>query len=182
MGATGHKGRRVLKGPLRRGGWRWWVGEAAHRSGGPSKRRTWSVRSPMQPISSRGELNAAGAGGGFSMDMKYLEDKPNKSKADLCAKVMKRRRQDVQDQISELSSKLVGTASEDNTDDANRQQRVVDREGRRREQRRATTVRHYDGMSSTGEVGPLDQGAGQGQGMWRTGWGRFCQMWAESGR
>jgi len=70
----------------------------------------------------------------------YLEDKLNKSRQTTLDKLMKRRREDVNDQVIELSSKRstaqveMGSAG---AEEANRQRRAAEREGRRRRRQQA---------------------------------------------
>ena len=70
-------------------------------------------------------------------NIKYLEEKFYKSKSAMTAKLMERRREDVRDQMMDLSSKT-GTAAIVQVDPATqaevakRQRRAAEREGRRR--------------------------------------------------
>ena len=70
-------------------------------------------------------------------NIKYLEEKFYKSKSAMTAKLMERRREDVRDQMMDLSSKA-GTAAIVQVDPATqaevakRQRRAAEREGRRR--------------------------------------------------
>lgn len=99
-------------------------------------------------------------------NIKYLEDKLNKSKSHVCQKLMERRRQDIRDQMMALSSKPAasGRAHDGNgieVELAARQRRAAEREGRRRrrQQQRQTgkDSAHCDGMSSDDELESLDQ-------------------------
>ncbi len=74
------------------------------------------------------------------MNITYLEDKLNKSKAQITEKLMERRREDVRDQIIELSSKppdAGGAAADAGVAEAARQRRSAEREGRRRRRQQA---------------------------------------------
>jgi len=102
------------------------------------------------------------------LSIKYLEDKFYKSKSDIARKLMERRREDVRDQMKELSSNskppLLMNSEETVAEEA-RQRRAAEREGRRRrrlQQRKSnqtfiTGKKHADGMSSDEEMSSLDQ-------------------------
>ncbi len=81
----------------------------------------------------------------------YLEDKLNKSKSQITEKLMERRREDVRDQMIELSSKQAtgavaaqgGVAVVDGgAAEAARQRRSAEREGRRRRRQQARASGH----------------------------------------
>merc|ERR550532_1397916 len=102
------------------------------------------------------------------MTIKYLEDKFYKSKSDMTKKLMERRRQDVRDQMKELSSNskpVLLMNPEETVEEEARQRRAAEREGRRRrrlQHRKATQaslsgMKHADGMSSDEEMSSLDQ-------------------------
>ena len=81
-------------------------------------------------------------------------------------KLMDRRREDVRDQMKELSQQQqqLQPQSADAAEDAARQRRSAERDGRRRRrlQHRAASqksikIQHFDGMSSDDEISSLDQ-------------------------
>ncbi len=90
----------------------------------------------------------------------------NKSKESITQRIMERRREDVRDQMIELSS-VKNTAPLSATDaavsDVAHQRRSAEREGRRRRRQQAREqhlkVKHDDGMSSDDELSTLDQAA-----------------------
>ena len=67
-------------------------------------------------------------------NIKYLEEKFYKSKSAITAKLMERRREDVRDQMMDLSSKGSAIVQDPATqaEVASRQRRAAEREGRRR--------------------------------------------------
>ena len=108
------------------------------------------------------------------VNIKYLEDKLNKSKSVLCTKLMDRRREDVRDQMIELSAKPVpqmstangsgAAAAASEVELAARQRRTAEREGRRRRRlqqrmasQQALKVKHNEGISSVDELETSDQ-------------------------
>lgn len=111
------------------------------------------------------------------MSITYLEDKLNKSRSNICSTLMERRRQDVRDQMIELSAKPSNVAApqaqlseaqqkQEALAESQRQRRAAEREGRRRrraQQRQAAqsqaTIDHHEGMSSDDELSTLDQAA-----------------------
>lgn len=99
------------------------------------------------------------------VNIKYLEDKLMKAKSDMTKKLMERRREDVRDQMVELTPNNVANPGGMVTaEEAARQRRSAERDGRRRrrQQFRAAShnlmkVQHFDGMSSDDEISSLDQ-------------------------
>ena len=97
--------------------------------------------------------------------IKYLEEKYYKSKADVCVKIMERRREDVRDQMKELSASskpALQMTQEEIVAEECRQRRAAEREGRRRRRHQARktpvgAMRHADGMSSDDELPTTDQ-------------------------
>ena len=79
-------------------------------------------------------------------NIKYLEEKFYKSKSAITAKLMERRREDVRDQMMDLSSKGSAIVQDPATqaEVASRQRRAAEREGRRRRRLRVSWI------SSTG--------------------------------
>ncbi|CAB4067832.1 GCFC [Lepeophtheirus salmonis] len=104
------------------------------------------------------------------INIKYLEEKMNKSKLDILTKIMERRRQDVRDQMIELSSKKSSVITADhteNTEEAQRVRRAAEREGRRRRRREqrnkqismsslSLSKNHDEGLSSDDELSSID--------------------------
>lgn len=95
------------------------------------------------------------------VNIKYLEEKYHASRRQVVNTIMDRRREDVRDQIIELSSK---PAQLDESSDAERRRRAAEREGRRRRrhQQRLTSQAHLrvkfnEGMSSDDELSTSDQ-------------------------
>jgi GC-rich sequence DNA-binding factor len=99
-------------------------------------------------------------------NIKYVEERYHKSKSDMCQKMIERRRDDVRDQMRELSTNAVKplqlTAEESNEEWA-RQRRAAEREGRRRRRAQLRSAKagqmppHNDGMSSDDELPSHDQ-------------------------
>jgi len=94
----------------------------------------------------------------------YLESRLNKMHEEHRGKLRERRRQDVRDQADILHAMTAGTAVVfDPVQDAVRDFRVAEREGRQRRRRQARTtahvVRHNEGMSSDDEMPGQDQAA-----------------------
>ena len=94
------------------------------------------------------------------VNIQYLEDKLYKSKQSTCDKLMERRREDVRDQMAELSGKIVDQQQQ-SAAEAQRQRRAAEREGRRRrrlQQRiHKKVLNHNEGMSSDDEMPTLDK-------------------------
>nr|XP_040574865.1 LOW QUALITY PROTEIN: PAX3- and PAX7-binding protein 1-like [Lepeophtheirus salmonis] len=104
------------------------------------------------------------------INIKYLEEKMNKSKLDILTKIMERRRQDVRDQMIELSQKKSSVITADhteNTEEAQRVRRAAEREGRRRRRREqrnkqismsslSLSKNHDEGLSSDDELSSID--------------------------
>jgi GC-rich sequence DNA-binding factor len=102
------------------------------------------------------------------LNIKYLEDKLIKIKSDMTKKLMDRRREDVRDQMKELSQQQQqvqqSAANADAIEEAARQRRSAERDGRRRRRlqhrtasQKSIKVQHFDGMSSDDEISSLDQ-------------------------
>jgi GC-rich sequence DNA-binding factor len=83
-------------------------------------------------------------------------------------KLMDRRREDVRDQMKELSQQQQqvqqSAANADAIEEAARQRRSAERDGRRRRRlqhrtasQKSIKVQHFDGMSSDDEISSLDQ-------------------------
>ena len=101
-------------------------------------------------------------------NIKYVEDKYHGLKASIYQKKIDRRREDVRDQMRELSlsnstKPIQFTSEEEATEEWARQQRAAEREGRRRrrdQQRRSKAGQlppHHDGMSSDDELSRHDE-------------------------
>jgi GC-rich sequence DNA-binding factor len=108
------------------------------------------------------------------VNITYLEEKFYKSKASIVETLMERRREDVRDQMIELSSRPTGVAAaaqlsaqleqQEAVAEAARQRRAAEREGRRRRRlqqrlasQRQLKAKHNDGMSSDDELSTLEQ-------------------------
>ena len=98
--------------------------------------------------------------------IRFVQDKYHKTKSDVQKKLLDRRREDVRDQMRELSkisSKPILNTAEENNEEWARQRRAAEREGRRRRRAQMRTSKmgqiapHNDGMSSDDELPSLDQ-------------------------
>ena len=100
------------------------------------------------------------------LNIKFVESKYHKIKADMHQKLVERRREDVRDQMRELSSnnsKPLQITAEENNEEWLRQRRAAEREGRRRRraqlraQKSGQLPPHNDGLSSDDELSSHDQ-------------------------
>ena len=99
------------------------------------------------------------------LNIKYVEDKYHKIKADVLQILVERRREDVRDQMRELSfnnSKPLQITAEENNEEFKRQRSAAEREGRRRRRafsrgNKTPQIPHNDGMSSDDELSSHDQ-------------------------
>ena len=101
------------------------------------------------------------------LNIRFVEDKYHKSKADVLQILINRRREDVRDQMRELSTntscKPLQITAEENNEEWMRQRRAAEREGRRRRRRDMRKAKagqappHNEGMSSDDELSSHDQ-------------------------
>ena len=101
------------------------------------------------------------------VQIKFVEDKYHKLKGDLHQKLAERRREDVRDQMRELSNANSNKANlitaEENNEEWSRQRRAAEREGRRRRRAQLRHSKlgqnppHNEGMSSDDELSSHDQ-------------------------
>ena len=100
-------------------------------------------------------------------NIKYLEEKFYKSKGAMTTKIMERRREDLRDQMMELSAGSQQVVQDPTTqaEMAARQRRTAEREGRRRRRVQSrlsqlgakANASHNDGLSSDDEMSTADQ-------------------------